>query len=948
MIDGVVDYLRIPEDYEGNRYSLSWSARGDAIERPDGSTFVVAAGLAAFLEGYAATGPLIHFAYILYLLQRFDTRLLEADEPGLPKTGPGRELVERSDSLASAFQETGRPFRNAGALCARLCRDVPPVVEAPDSLELCLRLAHGGLASELAVRRVATAPLASGEVPPLTALDFEIRFLSGLKELDAAEVESWLKRGRGRMPDPGPRVAEAIEALKPKSLEGVLATLAGRERLSAAVPMVAQLVAALSLPPRRLALAALPTGGYADVATRGRPEQILPSQFAVDDIEFLRRFAENELLYFHREEPHVPLTEELVLLLDQGVRTWGRVRHALNASALALGKLAARRKLGLRIASTGDPGRLLDPLKLDAEALGRAWEASDLSPHPGEALASLLDDPDMARRDVVVLSHPRGVAEAGFADASKLARQGTRIFSVAIDEPGRVEFREWRGGVPVKLGDFRVDFAPPSSATSRPGGATPTDPRGWRGDVEPVPFPFRFGVTHRIERPQMFDFDALGRWLLLGTHRGLLHAWKLDGTAAEVLPRAMVEGEVLEQLDAVLGVIDGFVVAGRVGRNLVAMHYDLGSRTARAYPLGPSFDGQWHWSYARDVHTVVARGKTYSRAVDLTVRAVYRSRDSKDRPPPRAIRAFESAHNQALPTPRLPIVDDQTPKPPRGGFVKLDRLTGEVTVERANPPWLPFTPMTDGKPSLKGCHLDDAQLRGDVLALLIAGPDHHPRFQVFRGPEGVPTRELPSSPETSKAMMLSLDGRLIARRLGERQVEVRDTAQPDHPLFVTTKGKTHPDPRVTLGRYGLLIHVGKYVSLIRWDGPALTVSTVHEGSTRSEHDVVTWPLDRPATPNTPLPAHLRDQHRFVACARSDLTAVVDAFGQVALFDRADRLLAMFLAFRGQVAAWTPDGTRLGPDQGSAALIDGPATRNAAEKIGRVLKAATESPVHRAE
>ncbi len=70
--------------------------------------------------------------------------------------------------------------------------------------------------------------------------------------------------------------------------------------------------------------------------------------------------------------------------------------------------------------------------------------------------------------------------------------------------------------------------------------------------------------------------------------------------------------------------------------------------------------------------------------------------------------------------------------------------------------------------------------------------------------------------------------------------------------------------------------------------------------------------------------------------------MVDVFGQVALFDKADRLIAMFFAFRGQVAAWTPDGTRFGPSLGATPLIDGPATRNAAEIIGRTLKRATEA------
>ncbi len=148
---------------------------------------------------------------------------------------------------------------------------------------------------------------------------------------------------------------------------------------------------------------------------------------------------------------------------------------------------------------------------------------------------------------------------------------------------------------------------------------------------------------------------------------------------------------------------------------------------------------------------------------------------------------------------------------------------------------------------------------------------------------------------------------------------------------------------MTLGRYGMVIHVGKHVSLIRWDLEKLTVSTVDEGSTRSEHDIIDLAARPPGHALDPLPplARLRPR-RFVACARAELTAVVDIFGQVALFDARNRLVAMFLAFRSQVAAWTPDGTRFGPAQGPTPLIDGPATRNAAEIIGRALKEASDA------
>src|SRR5262249_26566097 len=158
------------------------------------------------------------------------------------------------------------------------------------------------------------------------------------------EIDHWLRHGRGPVKEAAERLARELEAVKPRSLASVLANLTLRPRLAGAVPFVAQLVSALALPPRRWHERELPTRRYAAVTTPGQPEQLLPSHAALDALESLRRFAENELLYFRREEPHAHTQEELVLLLDQGVRTWGDVRLLLSAAVFAFGKLAERRR----------------------------------------------------------------------------------------------------------------------------------------------------------------------------------------------------------------------------------------------------------------------------------------------------------------------------------------------------------------------------------------------------------------------------------------------------------------------------------------------------------------------------------------------------------------------------------------------------------------------------
>ena len=221
--------------------------------------------------------------------------------------------------------------------------------------------------------------------PGLEPEEFEALVRRAADALSDEAIRHWLRHGRGPVGAGGERLAQ----LRPRSLAAALADLERRPRLAGVGRLVSRLEGALSLPPRRLAWSELQNGGYADVTTRGAPEQILPIQFALDDEEFLRRFAERELLYFHREEPRQPTTEELVLLLDQGVRTWGDVRLVLAGAALALARQAERKRIAIKLAATSNDGEPVDPTEIEPRALSALLEASDLSPHPGRALAAL-------------------------------------------------------------------------------------------------------------------------------------------------------------------------------------------------------------------------------------------------------------------------------------------------------------------------------------------------------------------------------------------------------------------------------------------------------------------------------------------------------------------------------------------------------------------------------
>src|SRR5262249_46564648 len=264
---------------------------------------------------------------------------------------------------------------------------------------------------------------------------------------------------------------------------------------------------------------------------------------------------ENELLYFRREEPQAQTREELVVLLDQGVRTWGDVRLVLTAAVLALGKLAVRRKIPFRIAATSSEGRLTDPMEVSDEDFGNLLEASDLTPDPGLALERVLEESPAEARDVVLLTHPRSLAEADVAAAARRVAAETRLFAVAVDVSGGVQFMELKHGTAVPRSQFQVDLTRPprlpqpeiKTEIGEPDPATP-----WQGDVEPIGFPFRFGIVGQIIKNGL-AFDESGERLLTVTNHGMLHVWWTDGSRREILPRGCFQGEVLTRVDAALG-----------------------------------------------------------------------------------------------------------------------------------------------------------------------------------------------------------------------------------------------------------------------------------------------------------------------------------------------------------------------------------------------------------
>ncbi len=923
----VAEYLRISEVYCHALNGLHWSPDGEAIEDETGKTVAFSTEIVSFLEGFASRQPLIDFNHILHLLY-----LLH------------RPWQSGATKLQDAFHLAGRVHRNAGAFCAALCTNVPAAVDPPPTLAIWQQVV-------LRWYRIMEALAADGKsanVPPLPALAFEKQILTAAAAYTPEELLHWFKYGTGPAKDAGAAIVQQVVETKPRSLKGVFSELALRDRLSGAVPFVSQMVSALTLPPRRLVHHELPIGGYADVTTTGQPDQLLPSQFALDDLEFLRRFAERELLYFRREEPHSRTREELVVLLDQGVRTWGIVRIVLTAAVFAFARMADRRRLPFLLASTSANGAVFDPLQTEQATIARCIEASDLSANPGLALERVLQDHADTMRDVVLLTHPRNLKEEDVAISTIRADKSTRLFAVAVTEHGDVDFSELKRGVPLKISQFHVNLKKGEPPPARP---NVIDSRSlWHGDVEPVGFPFRFGITSNKE-PFHFDLDCVGKHLLTASANGMLHAVRTDGSGFEVLPRAMVDIDgkaVLNRVDCVLGVADGFVVIGTIRKQLVIAHYDFGQRSCKAYTLG---EANWLPNavyYYRDLHTLVALQHYYGVAMpcaidlstclmerisgshSMTLQESAASLKSGSRPRQACMRAL----NRDLPTRQLDVTGDSTgASRHKRADISLDLLSehGDLMISSESG-HAKTCPVVDGQPLWKGHVLLRGLYTNQTLILSSAENRGKQRCKlaVLTGPAWNLAAEYDVQKQNWGAA-LSSDGQVFARQVLNTGVEVRHVADPSRIWACSLRGLCHNNIVARLGDRWLVLEMPKVIQVFEWQS----------GTLRTWQNAGTYDRNAPLiglepSSISPLvnghPACLcYDPNRFRKHAVRSLIAVCDEFGQVIVLDRTGELVCMFFAFRKEWAAWMPDGTRLG-----SARLGGPATPDAETRIGRAL------------
>ena len=906
-------YLTITYHADDVGPPLRWTSGHDAVLAGHGRTLAVVEEIRLVLEGVFSTVERPPFAVVLELLDC-------CRRPSVPPSDPPADRVwDRLRPLVVAAKPTAR---NLGRLIAFLCDGLPQAVVTPTWAELSETIELRRMFGE----RTTPHPLPA---PPLSRVELASRVDERLRTVTNRQLVGLLLTGERDLPDAEP-IAQALLTF-PQRLAAALAEFRSRDRLVGAAFLAPLIDGALALPPRRPTPDRLPQGGYADVTTRGIPDRLLPSQFALDADEFVRRFAENELLYFRREEPHAAKTPTRVLLLDQGVRTWGPVRLGLAGAAVAVLTRDPARFAAVTVGVTSY-AEFLDPWAVTPAELATRLEASDLTANPADLLERAFLQVADGPRDIVLLTHPRNMRELAVREALLDLPADDRLFVLTLDDAGAAELLEAdeRGTRSVRR--FRVDLAGAEAVKVAakpppPARALPTwSARPWTGDIEPVPFPFRAGLVTDVDQHITFDADA--KWVVVLGRDGALHAKRVNSDEPlEVLPRPTCAGKLLGAVRAMLPLRDGFAVVAYSGDGesvsrqsgtytyvLIAARYDFASRVVKCVRLGPTPQHPEFLSLS-DTGCVMARTRPYPSnnasepfhfVADVPFQIVR-----------------EGGNLWAMNAPANPAALNILEQP---GFPSLGKSPRGLTLAPTMGEPIDLVFLAEGKPVFENATLTKAVLAADTLAV-VASEGKSSNLWVLNVKDSAVLHQQ-GNVTYNHALTLSPDGRWLARQNpAGRTVEVR--AVNGGSVERLPNGGYHNAVAFLLSGECLVIRVGRYKHCFSLDQVPFVYESVAGNHTARGNEVAG---DRAKLPT----AH--DPKRFgTPFEAGPWVACYDHWGQVVLMTLAGAIVMHVCVCRGQWAVFLPDGTRCG----SPALLGGAPTPDAERLIGEALRAAAE-------
>ena len=229
----------------------------------------------------------------------------------------------------------------------------------------------------------------------------------------------------------------AVDRSPMEQARGMIEQLDQLETHQAIARAALNLLAAIRLPRALGQRDELALGGTSDITNRGPLDRLLLSELAHDDLTLSVRLALNEALYLRREPPANEPPMELVLLLDSGIRLWGRPRVLATAAALAF--LALDRPCHRAVCWRAREGRVEPVNLLSHSGLEEHLAVLDTTTHPGAALAAFeAAIPSSDSVQSILITHPECLEDMEFRRALAQTRQGPGYIAT-VDRTGRFE-----------------------------------------------------------------------------------------------------------------------------------------------------------------------------------------------------------------------------------------------------------------------------------------------------------------------------------------------------------------------------------------------------------------------------------------------------------------------------------------------------------------------------
>ncbi len=287
----------------------------------------------------------------------------------------------------------------------------------------------------------------------------------------------------------------------------------------------------------------LPLGGVSDLTNRGPLDRLLLTELANDDVTLIVRIALNEALYLRRECPRHDSPVSRMILVDAGLRMWGRPRVFGAAVALAMAAAQDRETaLSVQVAVTSREGWQSADVSTRAGAMALLGALSPTL-HPGELLEDwrAAKETDAAQSEFVLVTTPDVFRQPEF---QQQLRQLPTDFRIAlVDGQGRFELRShsshgWRTECTAELDLDELLQAPPDTR-SLP--IRTSEPDRYPVILRTEPFPLL--LTHQLE-PQ-FCFPAPDDKLISLASGGRVLLWTQPQRGGRQLaidiPRGRVE-----------------------------------------------------------------------------------------------------------------------------------------------------------------------------------------------------------------------------------------------------------------------------------------------------------------------------------------------------------------------------------------------------------------------